>query len=134
MSYYEIIDDSMLRCGECPMWDHRNGIFYWSDMLTGKIFSYNPKTGERKRCARVKTFRFYMNEWWICVRHSSGAALRNAKRGWLIYQNLRVRLCIRTMPACTRAVHLWYDILRSDCWHNYERGGCIPSIQTVLFP
>ena len=84
MAYFDVIDDAMLRCGECPMWDHRSGIFYWSDMLAGKIFSYDPKTGEKKVvCEGKNVSGFTMNEGggFVCATHQ-GLYLWDEKRGW----------------------------------------------------
>ena len=84
MAYFDVIDDAMLRCGECPMWDHRSGIFYWSDMLAGKIFSYDPKTEEKKVvCEGKNVSGFTMNEGggFVCATHQ-GLYLWDEKRGW----------------------------------------------------
>jgi sugar lactone lactonase YvrE len=35
---YEVISDVPYRGGECPIWDHENQMFYWSDMLAGQIW------------------------------------------------------------------------------------------------
>lgn len=84
MSYCDVIDDAMLRCGECPMWDYRTGMFYWSDMLAGQIFSYNPKTGEKKVvCEGKNVSGFTMNEGggFVCATHQ-GLYLWDEERGW----------------------------------------------------
>ncbi len=84
MSYYDIIDDQQLRCGECPMWDWKHGIFYWSDMLAGKIFSYDPKTKETKVvCEGKNVSGFTMNEagGFVCATHQ-GLYLWDEARGW----------------------------------------------------
>lgn len=84
MKYMELIDEAMLRCGECPMWDHRAGMFYWSDMLAGKIFSYDPKTGKKAVvCEGKNVSGFTMNEGggFVCATHQ-GLYLWDEKRGW----------------------------------------------------
>ncbi len=35
--------------GENPIWDADKQIFYWSDIPTGKIFQYNPKTNQHSQ-------------------------------------------------------------------------------------
>lgn len=84
MSYMDIIDDTPLRCGECPMWDWRTGIFYWSDMLAGKIFSFNPKTGEKEVVCEGKNvsgFTMNKNGGFVCATHQ-GLYLWDKQRGW----------------------------------------------------
>lgn len=84
MAYMEIIDEAMLRCGECPMWDHRTGMFYCSDMLAGKIFSYDPRTKEKKTvCEGKNVSGFTMNQrgGFVCATHQ-GLYLWDTDRGW----------------------------------------------------
>lgn len=84
MSYFDVIDDAMLRCGECPMWDYRTGVFYWSDMLAGKIFSYTPKTGEKAVvCSGKNVSGFTLNKegGFVCATHQ-GLYLWDQKRNW----------------------------------------------------
>lgn len=84
MGYYEIIDDQMLRCGECPMWDYRTGMFYWADILGGKIFSYCPKTGEKKQIFEGKNisgFTMNVNGGFVCASHQ-GVGLVSEDGSW----------------------------------------------------
>lgn len=84
MAYMEIIDEAMLRCGECPMWDYREGMFYWSDMLAGKIFSYDPRTKEKKTVCEGKNvsgFTMNLRGGFICATHQ-GLFLWDVNRGW----------------------------------------------------
>lgn len=84
MNYYDVIDDAMLRCGECPMWDVRTETFYWSDMLAGNIFSFCPKTGEKKLvCEGKNVSGFTLNEQggFVCATHQ-GLYLWDARRNW----------------------------------------------------
>ena len=33
-------------CGENPLWDDRRGVLFWEDIPAGRIFRYDPRTGE----------------------------------------------------------------------------------------
>lgn len=84
MNYMDIIDEAMLRCGECPMWDYRTNMFYWSDMLAGKIFSYNPATGKKEViCEGKNVSGFTLNApgGFVCATHQ-GLYLWDENRGW----------------------------------------------------
>ena len=84
MSYIDVIDDAMLRCGECPMWDYRTGVFYWSDMLAGTIFSYTPKTGAKAVvCTGKNVSGFTLNKegGFVCATHQ-GLYLWDQERNW----------------------------------------------------
>lgn len=84
MAFYDVIDDQMLACGECPMWDWRNGIFYWADILGGKMFSYDPKTGDKALVCEGKNISgFTLNEQggFVCASHQ-GVWLWDVNRGW----------------------------------------------------
>lgn len=81
---YKVISDFPHRCGETPMWDARNNMFYWSDMLAGELFSYNPETQEVKKIASGKNVSgFTMNEGggFCCATHQ-GLYLWDETRGW----------------------------------------------------
>ena len=43
MEKCEIISDYAYLCGESPIWDSRNEELWWSDILGGCIYKYNPK-------------------------------------------------------------------------------------------
>ncbi len=86
MSSYKIIDDAPLRCGECPMWDWKAQKFYWSDMLAGKIFCYDPATGKKSFvCEGKNVSGFTMNEGggFVCATHQ-GLYLWDGKDGWTL--------------------------------------------------
>ena len=54
MAYCEIVDDRPLRCGEGPLWDWRNGLFYWIDITGAKLFCLDPKTGKSREVCSGK--------------------------------------------------------------------------------
>jgi len=81
---FEIIDNSPLRCGECPMWDWKNQKFYWSDMLAGKIFRYDPADRSVSTvCEGRNVSGFTMNErgGFVCATHQ-GLYLWDETYGW----------------------------------------------------
>jgi D-xylonolactonase len=83
---YTIISDEPYRCGECPMWDHKEKLFYWSDMLAGKLFCYNPAAKEITTVAEGKNVSgFTMNEGggFVCATHQ-GLYLWNRREGWVL--------------------------------------------------
>lgn len=41
----ELVANFHCACGENPLWDERRGLLFWCDIPTGRIFSFNPKTG-----------------------------------------------------------------------------------------
>lgn len=68
------------------MWDWKTGLFYFSDMLAGKLFRYDPKTKELTTVAEGKNVSgFTMNEQggFVCATHQ-GLYLWDEKRGWTL--------------------------------------------------
>jgi len=81
---YDVISDAPYRCGECPMWDYKNDVFYWSDMLAGRLFKYDPATGVVSTVAEGKNVSgFTMNGGggFACATHQ-GLYLWNSADGW----------------------------------------------------
>ena len=53
MKYYEVTDSSSLLCGECPVWDWRENVLYYTDTSAGILFRYDPAKKERRKiCER----------------------------------------------------------------------------------
>jgi sugar lactone lactonase YvrE len=42
----KLLLDAKAALGEGALWDEREGVLYWVDILGGKLFRYDPKTGE----------------------------------------------------------------------------------------
>ena len=83
---YDVISDASYRCGECPMWDHETGLFFFSDMLAGQIFCYDPKTTKLILAAEGKNVSgFSMNRGgkFACACHQ-GLFLYDDARGWTL--------------------------------------------------
>ena len=81
---YTIISDEPYRCGECPMWDYREKLFYWSDMLAGRLFCYDPAKKRVRTVAEGKNVSgFTMNDsgGFVCATHQ-GVYLWNECDGW----------------------------------------------------
>ena len=46
---FDLVHDADVTLAETPIWDKRNKCLYWTEMLEGNIFEYNPETkAERK--------------------------------------------------------------------------------------
>ena len=45
----ELIADYQCHVGEGPLWDSARGRVIWADILTGRLFSYSPETGEHEQ-------------------------------------------------------------------------------------
>jgi len=43
---YKVIGNKRAELGESPFWDEQNGVLYWLDILSGKIFDLDPITGQ----------------------------------------------------------------------------------------
>lgn len=83
---HEVISDVPYRCGECPMWDHKAQLFYWSDMLEGQIWCYDPANGNISLTASGKNVSgFSMNEsgGFVCACHQ-GLFLWDKNREWTL--------------------------------------------------
>ena len=48
MTSPEIVVDSLCDCGENPLWHPDEGRLYWTDIPAGKIYCYDPSTGEHE--------------------------------------------------------------------------------------
>lgn len=46
----ELIADYACRTGECPMWHPMEKRVYWLDIPQGRMFRYDPSTGEHEQC------------------------------------------------------------------------------------
>lgn len=83
---FDVISAEPYRCGECPMWDWKTGLFYFSDMLAGKLFRYDPKTNALTTVAKNRNVSgFTMNEGggFVCATHQ-GLYLWDEKRDWTL--------------------------------------------------
>jgi sugar lactone lactonase YvrE len=81
---YKIISDTPYLCGEAPMWDGKTNMLFWSDMLSGIIFGYNPKSGIVEKIAEGKNvsgMALRKNGGLVCACHQ-GAYLWDAKKGF----------------------------------------------------
>lgn len=81
---YQVISDFPYRCGECPMWDVKNQLLYWSDMLAGELFMYDPATDQVSKFAQGKNVSgFTLNRpgGLVCATHQ-GLFLWESSRGW----------------------------------------------------
>jgi len=41
---FDLVHDANVELAETPIWDNRNKCLYWTEMLAGNIFEYNPAT------------------------------------------------------------------------------------------
>ena len=41
----EVVVDYELKIGECPLWNSEEGMVYWEDIHTGRIFRFDPVSG-----------------------------------------------------------------------------------------
>ena len=83
---FTVVSDQPYRCGECPMWDHKENLLYWSDMLAGKLFCYDPATKQISTVAEGKNVSgFAMNEGggFVCATHQ-GLYLWNKRDKWVL--------------------------------------------------
>ena len=48
--HLEIVADYSDRCGENPLWHPLERKIYWTDILSGKLFWYDPATGKSQQC------------------------------------------------------------------------------------
>jgi len=46
MEKFDIISNYPYLCGESPMWDSEKKQFWWTDMLAGHVYKYDPPTGQ----------------------------------------------------------------------------------------
>ena len=42
------VADEQANVGEGPLWDDESQLLYWADIRSGRLFEYNPTTGENK--------------------------------------------------------------------------------------
>ena len=83
---YKVISAHLHRCGETPMWDDRKKQFWWSDMLAGELYRYDPKTGEVALAGKGNHVSgFTMNEpgGLVCATHE-GLCLFDEQRGFTL--------------------------------------------------
>jgi sugar lactone lactonase YvrE len=69
---YKVISNFPYHCGECPMWDVKNQLFYWSDMLAGELFMYDPATEKAVKYAEGKNvsgFTLNRSGGLVCATH-----------------------------------------------------------------
>lgn len=84
MDKFEVISDYAYLCGESPMWDSVKNEFWWSDMLSGCIYKYNPREGSIRKAAEGKNVSgFTMNRGGglVCACHQ-GLYLWDDKNGF----------------------------------------------------
>ncbi|MDR3551634.1 MAG: SMP-30/gluconolactonase/LRE family protein [Clostridia bacterium] len=84
MEKYDIISSFPYRCGECPMWDVKNQLFLWSDMLAGELFTYDPAANAVKKLAQgrnVSGFTLNKSGGLVCATHQ-GLYLWDSANGW----------------------------------------------------
>lgn len=83
---YKVISEHLHRCGETPMWDDRKKQFWWSDMLAGELYRYDPKTGEVVLAGKGNHVSgFTMNEQGglVCATHE-GLCLFDEQQGFTL--------------------------------------------------
>ena len=42
------VADEQANVGEGPLWDDESQVLYWADIRSGRLFEFNPSTGENK--------------------------------------------------------------------------------------
>lgn len=90
MNYdFKIISDFPYRCGECPMWDVKNQLLIWSDMLAGELFTYDPASEKVSQLAEGKNVSgLTLNKQGglVCATHQ-GLYLWDKSNGWRLIAN-----------------------------------------------
>ena len=84
MERISIISNQEDLCGETPMWDWNNKMLFWSDMLGGKLFQYDPSTKNIKTIAQgpnVSGFTINQKGGLVCATHQ-GVFLWNESDGF----------------------------------------------------
>ncbi len=51
---WKVVSTSEYLCGECPRWDVVRGELCWSDMLAGRLYTYDPRRGAVRMIAEGK--------------------------------------------------------------------------------
>ena len=86
MEKFDVISDYKYLCGESPMWDSIKNEFWWSDMLAGCIYKFNPKKRTITKANEGKNVSgFTMNEGGglVCACHQ-GLYLWDEKNGFTL--------------------------------------------------
>lgn len=47
---FEIVADCACETGENPLWHEQEQRLYWTDIPTGRLFRYDPKSGKHEQC------------------------------------------------------------------------------------
>ncbi len=84
MDKFDIISNYSYLCGECPMWDSKGNVLFWSDMLGGFIYKYNPKNGSVKKIAggkNISGLALKKNGGLVCACHQ-GVYIWEEKKGY----------------------------------------------------
>lgn len=76
----ERLADYACKCGENPLWNPVDGRMYWSDIETGRLFWYDPKTKKHEQFywgLRVGGFTFQPDGSLLCFRDKGNIAIVN---------------------------------------------------------
>ncbi|OCT15432.1 hypothetical protein A8709_15240 [Paenibacillus pectinilyticus] len=79
-----IISDFAYLCGETPMWDVAKGQLWWSDMLTAKLYRYDPQVGSVEQVGEgcnVSGFTMNQGGGLVCATHQ-GLYLWDEEQGF----------------------------------------------------
>jgi sugar lactone lactonase YvrE len=72
MEKYDVIADFAYLCGESPIWDEVKQQFWWTDMLTGCLYLFDPQDGSVKQAAEgpnVSGFTMNKSGGLVCAAH-----------------------------------------------------------------
>lgn len=86
MYKYDVISDYPHLCGESPMWDCVKNEFWWSDMLAGVVYRYNPENGritEEAKGKNVSGFTMKKGGGLVCACHQ-GLYIWDERKGYTL--------------------------------------------------
>lgn len=118
-------------CGECPVWDPRTGILFWTDVIGRRLYRYAPATGEH--CIVSEGFEVAG----MRLNEGGGFAVVNSKGVWLWNGTGAPRLAAAEVAGARRqmndcAADAAGRLLSGSCFYN-PAGEYPPGKLTKIF-